>query len=72
MEIFLVGVPHPEITGLSGHPRLNHAISIYLPGVLKTGLVNLNLFSNFSRLLLSNISLFTVLFTAHVRVFIVF
>ena len=41
-----------------------------MPGVMKTGSgVNLNFLCNFSQLLLSNISLFTVLFTAEVGFF---
>ena len=44
----------------------------YIPEVMKTGSgVNLNFLSNFSQLLLSNISLFTVFFTADVGFFVV-
>ena len=42
---------------------------IYIPEVMKTGSANLNFLCNFSRLSLSNISLFTVLFTAYVGFF---
>ena len=45
-------------------------IFVNIPAVMKTGSgVNLNFLCNFSQLLLSNISLFTVLFTADVGFF---
>ena len=40
-----------------------------IPEVMKTGSANLNFLRNFSQLSLSNISLFTVLFTAYVGFF---
>ena len=40
-----------------------------IPEVMKTGSANLNFLCNFSQLSLSNISLFTVLFTAYVGFF---
>ena len=42
---------------------------IYIPEVMKTASANLNFLCNFSQLSLSNISLFTVLFTACVGFF---
>ena len=48
-------------------------IFVNIPAVMKTGSgVNLNFLCNFSQLLLSNISLFTVLFTADVGCFFSF
>ena len=43
-----------------------------IPEVLKTGLPNLTFLCNFLQLLLSNISLFTVLFTADFVCFFIF
>ena len=43
---------------------------IFIPEVMKTGLAKLNFLGNFSQLPLSNISLFTVLFTADVGCFL--
>ena len=45
---------------------------VLIPGVVKIGSANLNFLCNFSQLPLSNISLFTVLFTAYVGFFRVF
>ena len=44
-------------------------IIIIIPEVMKTGSANLNFLCNFSQLPLSNISLFTVLFTAYAGFF---
>ena len=41
----------------------------YIPEVMKTGSANLNFLCNFLQLPLSNISLFTVFFTAYVGFF---
>ena len=47
-----------------------HLMHLYIPEVMKTGSANLKFLCNFSQLSLSNISLFTVLFTAYVGFFV--
>ena len=44
--------------------------AVFMPEVMKTGSANLNVLCNFSQLPLSNISLFTALFTPDVRFFL--
>ena len=49
--------------------RATQEYNVHIPGVMKTGSANLNLLCNVLQLPLSNISLFTVLFTADVGFF---
>ena len=49
--------------------HLSNMLNLYIPEVMKTGSANLNFLCNFSQLPLSNISLFTVLFTAYAGFF---
>ena len=55
------------MSNLSAFSRL--CLFLYIPEVMKTGSANLNFLCNFSQLPLSNISLFTVLFTAYAGFF---
>ena len=47
-------------------------MDLFIPEVVKTGSANLIFLCNFSQLPLSNITLFTVLFTADVVFFVLF
>ena len=68
---FIAKASHRNVSLLSALNSPNTHTYTYIPEVMRTGSgVNLNFLSNFSQLLLSNIGLFTVLFTADV-VFVV-
>ena len=67
---FIAKASHGNVALLSPLNSYKTHVYTYIPEVMKTGSgVNLNFLSNFSQLLLSNIGLFTVLFTADVGFF---